>query len=464
MQYLKADTITEVTIGPAVAVGDGFTPVTNLVGSTADEFEIIKHGATTTTTIAGTLAAITGADGYYALDLSATDTNTEGRLTLLINDDSLILPLRHEFMVVNANVFDSLFAASGTDILDVNVTTVSGTGQTANDNGADINTLITEIGTAGAGLTNLGASGNNWNVGKTGYTLTATTGLGAQTANITGNLSGSVGSVTAAVTLPTIPTDWLTAAGTAADFGTEVGTAVWATTARILTASTNFNDITAGEVWAVDATTQQVQGTFGQAIGDPVADTTTIYQAVATDAAGDNVSIDVIAVKAQTAAIETDTGEIGTAGAGLTNLGASGNNWNVGKTGYSLTATTGLGAQTANITGNLSGSVGSVTGNVGGNVTGSVGSNLELGPTEVNAEVVDVLFTDTDAEPAQGLPAATTTLADKIGFLYKAWRNRSNQTATTYQLFNDDAVTVDHKATVSDDTTTAEKGEVATGP
>lgn len=36
----------------------------------------------------------------------------------------------------------------------------------------------------------------NWNVGKTGYTLTATTGLGNQTADITGSLSGSVGSVT----------------------------------------------------------------------------------------------------------------------------------------------------------------------------------------------------------------------------------------------------------------------------
>jgi hypothetical protein len=51
--------------------------------------------------------------------------------------------------------------------------------------------------------------------------------------------------------------------------------------------------------------------------------------------------------------------------------------WNVGKTGYTLTATTGLGNQTANITGNLSGSVGSVTGAVGsvsGNVGGSVAS------------------------------------------------------------------------------------------
>lgn len=57
-------------------------------------------------------------------------------------------------------------------------------------------------------------------------------------------------------------------------------------------------------------------------------------------------------------------------------------NWNIGKTGYSLTATTGLGNQTADITGNLSGSVGSVTGAVGsvtgavGSVTGNVGGNV----------------------------------------------------------------------------------------
>jgi len=119
MLYLRADTLTEVTIGPAVAVGDGFTPVTTLSIAAADEAEIIKHGATATTAIAGTLQAITGADGYYALDLSTTDTNTEGRLVLLINDDSLILPIRHEFMVVNANVYDALFAAAGVDLLNV---------------------------------------------------------------------------------------------------------------------------------------------------------------------------------------------------------------------------------------------------------------------------------------------------------------------------------------------------------
>jgi hypothetical protein len=140
MIYLKADTIVEVVVGPAVAVGDGFTPVTNLVGASADEYELLKYNsstAVTATTIAGTLGAITGADGYYSLDLSATDTNTEGFLILVINDDSLILPIRHEFMVVNANVYDSLFAVAATDYLltdvqEINSTAVIGVGTSGN--------------------------------------------------------------------------------------------------------------------------------------------------------------------------------------------------------------------------------------------------------------------------------------------------------------------------------------------
>ncbi len=84
--------------------------------------------------------------------------------------------------------------------------------------------------------------------------------------------------------------------------------------------------------------------------------------------------------------------------------------------------------------------------------------------TEVNAEVVDTLATDTYAEPGQGTPGATVSLAAKIGYLFKAWRNKSTQTATEYDLYNDDAATVDQKATVSDDATTATKGEIETGP
>lgn len=82
--------------------------------------------------------------------------------------------------------------------------------------------------------------------------------------------------------------------------------------------------------------------------------------------------------------------------AGITAAALNGKgDWPVGKTGYSLTATTGLGNQTSNITGSLSGSVGSVTGavgsvtgNVGGNVTGSVGSVTGL----TNATIADQVW------------------------------------------------------------------------
>ena len=87
-----------------------------------------------------------------------------------------------------------------------------------------------------------------------------------------------------------------------------------------------------------------------------------------------------------------------------------------------------------------------------------------LSAAQVNAEVVDALATDTYAEPVQEIPAATNTIAKKLGYLFKAWRNKSTQTATQYSLMADDAATVDQKATTSDDATTFTKGEVGTGP
>ena len=81
----------------------------------------------------------------------------------------------------------------------------------------------------------------------------------------------------------------------------------------------------------------------------------------------------------------------------------------------------------------------------------------------INAEVVDALNTDTYAEPAQGAPAATASLVSKLGYLYKAWRNKSTQTATQYTLYADNTITTDQKSTDADDGTTFTKGEVGTG-
>ncbi len=105
------------------------------------------------------------------------------------------------------------------------VTTASATaGQVVPEDGA-----ITAAKFAAASLNGKG----DWNIGKTGYSLTAATGLGNQTADITGNLSGSVGSVTgavgsvtAAVTVGTINANVVNASALAADAVTEIASAV----------------------------------------------------------------------------------------------------------------------------------------------------------------------------------------------------------------------------------------------
>ncbi len=223
--------------------------------------------------------------------------------------------------------------------------------------------------------------------------------------------------------------------------------------------------------------TVQIVGVTGPVTitGSPTAATVNVYgvtSSVTLSLAGTTIN-DLSVSQTDIEAILVDTAVIGVAGAGLTAIN--------------------LPNQTMDITGNLSGSVGSVTGAVG-SVTGAVGSvtadvttdaasrtaskadvsALALEATvaalenvsaaEVNAEVVDALATDTYAEPGQGTPGATISLAAKIGYLYKAWRNKSTQTATEYDLYNDDTTTVDQKATVSDNATTATKGEISTGP
>jgi hypothetical protein len=113
MLYIRQGATHKVVLGPAVAVGDGFTPVTNLTVSGADEAEAILHDNGTVVDISGyTFAAITTADGYYHLTLQSGISGTVGHMTVVINDDSLILPLRADFTVLEETVYDAMFAAS----------------------------------------------------------------------------------------------------------------------------------------------------------------------------------------------------------------------------------------------------------------------------------------------------------------------------------------------------------------
>jgi len=58
-------------------------------------------------------------NGYYEVTLDATDTNTVGLLRVAVNEAGA-LPIWEDFMVLPANVYDSLIG--GSDTLDVQVT------------------------------------------------------------------------------------------------------------------------------------------------------------------------------------------------------------------------------------------------------------------------------------------------------------------------------------------------------
>jgi len=136
MQVLKADTSVKVVMGPFVDVADGYTPETGIVLNNCDERALIKHDGGSVTVLdsgTNTWAAITNMDGYYNLTLTAANLDTEGMLTIAIQDDSICLPVIARFMVVNANVYDSLFAAAATDYLQVDPVQLGGGTQSLTD-------------------------------------------------------------------------------------------------------------------------------------------------------------------------------------------------------------------------------------------------------------------------------------------------------------------------------------------
>lgn len=127
MQFLKADTAATILIGPFLDKGDGVTPETGITLGAADAAELMKHDGTTFVDLTSDGRTFTHKQGgMYTLALGTGDTDTEGRLTVFIADDDVCLPVWKDFMVVNANVYDSLFAAAATDYLQVDAKQLDG--------------------------------------------------------------------------------------------------------------------------------------------------------------------------------------------------------------------------------------------------------------------------------------------------------------------------------------------------
>ena len=137
--------------------------------------------------------------------------------------------------------------------------------------------------------------------------------------------------------------------------------------------------------------------------------------------------------------------------------------WNIGKTGYTLTQTFPANFPDMSIT--ASTGLMDIT-QPAANKTWltptrvlTAGTNLnDLSAGEVNAEVVDVLNVDTFAEPS-GVPAATASIVSKLGFLMALARNKIITTSTLISLRNDSDTGNISTATQSDDTVTYNRNE-----
>src|SRR3990167_5531913 len=117
MFFIRQGATHKIVVGPVVAVANGYVPVTTLALTTADEAEVIVHDSATVVDISAyTFAAVTTADGYYVLTLQSGISGTVGHMTVLINDDSLCLPVKAEFTVLEEAVYDAFYAASATGV------------------------------------------------------------------------------------------------------------------------------------------------------------------------------------------------------------------------------------------------------------------------------------------------------------------------------------------------------------
>lgn len=174
MRFLRQNTAVRITVGPFFDKTDGITPETALTVTNCkltlmvDDDDgtacnLVLDAAATASGGNNDMVHVTNDDaGFYDLELTQAQTNYVGRAMLAITDAANHCPVFHEFMIVPANVYDSLF---GTDKLQVDSVEIS------SDSGAADNLEAA-------------CDGNTYNVGggaivaasvttKTGYQLAA---------------------------------------------------------------------------------------------------------------------------------------------------------------------------------------------------------------------------------------------------------------------------------------------------
>lgn len=125
--WLKQSTAVDFLAGPFIDDGDGKTAETGLTITQA-EVRLSKNGGNMAQKNEAT-ALSHDELGMYVCKLNTTDTNTLGTLQVTIWESGALM-VYHEFMVVTANVYDTLCS---TDILQSDLTQMGGVAQSATD-------------------------------------------------------------------------------------------------------------------------------------------------------------------------------------------------------------------------------------------------------------------------------------------------------------------------------------------
>lgn len=112
--WLRQSTAVDIALGPFVDNTDGYTAETGLTISQAD-VRLKKNGGAWAQKNQSS-SATHEENGWYEVSLDTTDTNTLGLLMVAVNETGA-LPVWREFMVVPANVYDSL--VSNVEFLEV---------------------------------------------------------------------------------------------------------------------------------------------------------------------------------------------------------------------------------------------------------------------------------------------------------------------------------------------------------
>jgi hypothetical protein len=126
--WLKQSTAAVLSFGPFLDKTDGVTEETGLVsaldhGTTG--IKLSKNGGAMTIRHASVTATTYDAYGMYRVTLDTTDTNTLGTLRMAFNEAATCLPVWQDFMVLPANIYDSI--VSGSDLIDVSMAQILGT-------------------------------------------------------------------------------------------------------------------------------------------------------------------------------------------------------------------------------------------------------------------------------------------------------------------------------------------------